>query len=110
MAAMAARLGWPVIGGCLGALASPAGPSGPALAGFHSLAGFFLGAGFAAALVAFLERRLPNRADVASGALVRGLAPADMARRTLIVSNIKNGKLADFEGDDAAMMRTGFDG
>jgi hypothetical protein len=29
-----------------------------------------LGAGFAAALVAFLERRLPNRADVASGALV----------------------------------------
>ena len=70
MAAMAARLGWPVIGGCLGALASPAGPSGPALAGFHSLAGFLLGAGFAAALVAFLERRLPNRADVASGALV----------------------------------------
>lgn len=70
MAAMAARLGWPVIGGCLGALANPAGPSGPALAGFHSLAGFLLGAGFAAALVAFLERRLPNRADVASGALV----------------------------------------
>lgn len=29
-----------------------------------------MGAGFAAALVAFLERRLPNRADVASGALV----------------------------------------
>ena len=70
MAAMAARLGWPVIGGFLGALASPAGPSGPTLAGFHSLAGFLLGAGFAAALVAFLERRLPNRADVASGALV----------------------------------------
>lgn len=76
MAAVAARLGWPVIGGCVGALASPAGSSGPALAGFlslagfHSLAGFFLGAGFAAALVAFLERRLPNRADVASGALV----------------------------------------
>ena len=76
IAAVAARLGWPVIGGCVGALASPAGSSGPALAGFlslagfHSLAGFFLGAGFAAALVAFLERRLPNRADVASGALV----------------------------------------
>lgn len=64
MAAMAARLGWPVIGGCVGALASPAGPSSPALAGF------FLGAGFAAALIAFLERQLPNRADVASGALV----------------------------------------
>jgi lipoprotein-releasing system permease protein len=42
--------------------------------------------------------------NVASGALVRGLAPADMARRTLIVSNIKNGKLADFSGDDAAMI------
>ncbi len=42
--------------------------------------------------------------NVASGALVRGIAPVDMARRTLIVSNIKNGKLADFEGDDAAMI------
>ena len=42
--------------------------------------------------------------NVASGALVRGIAPADMARRTLIVSNIKNGKLADFAGDDAAMI------
>jgi len=42
--------------------------------------------------------------NVASGALVRGLAPADMARRRLIVSNIKNGKLADFVGDDTAMI------
>jgi hypothetical protein len=75
IAAVAARLGWPVIGGCVGALASPAVRSESlagflSVAGFHSLAGFFLGAGFAAALVAFLERRLPNRADVASGALV----------------------------------------
>ncbi len=64
MAAILARICWPVIGGCVGALASPAGPSGPALAGFLG------GVGFAAALFAFLERRLPNRADVASGALV----------------------------------------
>jgi lipoprotein-releasing system permease protein len=42
--------------------------------------------------------------NVASGALVRGIAPADMARRTLIVSNIKSGSLADFAGDDAAMI------
>jgi len=76
MAAILARICWPVIGGCVGALASPAGPSGPTLAGFLSLSGFlplvgFLwGVGFAAALVVFLERRLFNRADVASGALV----------------------------------------
>jgi lipoprotein-releasing system permease protein len=42
--------------------------------------------------------------NVASGALVRGLAPADMARRTLIVSNVKSGSLAEFAGDDAAMI------
>jgi lipoprotein-releasing system permease protein len=42
--------------------------------------------------------------NVASGALVRGLAPADMARRTLIVSNIKSGSLAEFAGEDAAMI------
>ena len=42
--------------------------------------------------------------NVASGALVRGLSPDDMARRRLIVSNIKNGKLADFVGDDTAMI------
>ncbi|MCA3263626.1 MAG: lipoprotein-releasing ABC transporter permease subunit [Telmatospirillum sp.] len=42
--------------------------------------------------------------NVASGALVRGLAPADMARRALIVSNIKSGSLAEFAGDDAAMI------
>ena len=80
MAAMAARLGWPVIGGCLGALASPAGPTGTTLVGFLSLAGFLWGVGFAAALFAFLESRLFNRADVASGALVitagAGLAAA----------------------------------
>lgn len=80
MAAMAARLCWPVIGGCLGALASPAGPTGTTLVGFLSLAGFLWGVGFAAALFAFLESRLFNRADVASGALVitagAGLAAA----------------------------------
>lgn len=42
--------------------------------------------------------------NVAGGALVRGLSPADMARRTLIVSNIKSGSLAEFAGDDAAMI------
>jgi lipoprotein-releasing system permease protein len=42
--------------------------------------------------------------NVAGGALVRAIAPADMARRTLIVSNIKRGSLADFDGDDAAMI------
>jgi lipoprotein-releasing system permease protein len=41
---------------------------------------------------------------VAGGALVRALRPEDMARRTLIVSNIKKGDIADFTGDDAAMI------
>jgi lipoprotein-releasing system permease protein len=41
---------------------------------------------------------------VAGGALVRALRPEDMARRNLIVSNIRQGKLADFQGDDAAMI------
>ncbi|MCM0019149.1 MAG: lipoprotein-releasing ABC transporter permease subunit [Tagaea sp.] len=41
---------------------------------------------------------------VAGGALVRALRPEDMARRNLIVSNIKSGALADFRGDDAAMI------
>ncbi len=40
----------------------------------------------------------------ASGALVRALRPEDMARRTLIVSNVKSGDIADFKGDDAAMI------
>lgn len=42
--------------------------------------------------------------NVAGGALVRAIRPEDMARRTLIVSNIKRGALADFAGDDAAMI------
>jgi lipoprotein-releasing system permease protein len=41
---------------------------------------------------------------VAGGALVRALRPEDMARRSLIVSNIRNGALADFQGDDTAMI------
>lgn len=40
----------------------------------------------------------------ASGALVRALRPEDMARRTLIVSNVKSGDIADFTGDDSAMI------
>jgi lipoprotein-releasing system permease protein len=41
---------------------------------------------------------------VAGGALVRALRPEDMARRALIVSNIRNGALDDFRGDDTAMI------
>ena len=40
----------------------------------------------------------------AGGALVRALRPEDMARRSLIVSNIRGGELAQFQGDDAAMI------
>lgn len=61
---MVARIVWPLIGGIVGALASPAGPSLPALAGF------LLGIGFAALLSARFQRELTNRADVASSVLL----------------------------------------
>ncbi len=64
MAALVARLTWPLIGGFVGALASPGGPSGAALAGF------FTGIGFNAAICVGLARTLSNRADVASTALM----------------------------------------
>ena len=38
---------------------------------------------------------------VAGGALVRGMRPADFAARPLLAANIKSGKLAEFEGEDA---------
>jgi lipoprotein-releasing system permease protein len=42
--------------------------------------------------------------NVSGGALVRAIRPEDLARRTLIVSNVKRGSLADFTGDDAALI------
>ncbi|MFM7344301.1 MAG: lipoprotein-releasing ABC transporter permease subunit [Tagaea sp.] len=41
---------------------------------------------------------------VAGGALVRAIRPEDMARRSLIAGNIRNGALAEFQGDDTAMI------
>lgn len=41
---------------------------------------------------------------VAGGALVRAIRPEDMARRSLIANNIRNGSLAEFQGDDTAMI------
>jgi len=40
----------------------------------------------------------------ASGALVRGLRPQDIANRTLIASHIARGSLAEFQGEDAALI------
>jgi lipoprotein-releasing system permease protein len=42
--------------------------------------------------------------NAASGALVRGLRPDDLRARTLISSHIARGSLAEFEGDDAAVI------
>src|SRR4051812_5428749 len=42
--------------------------------------------------------------NAASGALVRGLRPEDLRARTLISSHIARGSLAEFEGDDAAVI------
>ncbi|MDH3232893.1 MAG: lipoprotein-releasing ABC transporter permease subunit [Alphaproteobacteria bacterium] len=39
-----------------------------------------------------------------SGALVRGVRPADFAKRTLLANNIKRGKLADFKGENAVIL------
>jgi lipoprotein-releasing system permease protein len=44
--------------------------------------------------------------NVASGALVRGIRPDDLRARTLISSNIKNGSLNDFGGEDAVVIGT----
>ncbi len=48
----------------------------------------------------------PNRA---SGAIVRGVRPADLSARALIADNIKRGSLAEFatEDDDVAVIGTG---
>lgn len=40
----------------------------------------------------------------ATGALVRGMAPKDLEARHVIADKIKDGSLADFEGDDAAVV------
>ncbi len=40
----------------------------------------------------------------AGGALVRGMRPEDLQARTLISSHIIRGSLADFKGDDAALI------
>ena len=40
----------------------------------------------------------------AAGALVRGMRPGDLRARALIASHIVRGSLADFDGDDAALI------
>jgi lipoprotein-releasing system permease protein len=40
----------------------------------------------------------------ASGALVRGVRPADFAKRTILARNIKRGSLKDFKGGDAVII------
>jgi lipoprotein-releasing system permease protein len=40
----------------------------------------------------------------ATGALVRGLRPADIANRTLIATHIVRGSLGEFQGEDAALI------
>jgi len=47
---------------------------------------------------------MATRKERASGALVRGVRPADFARRALLAGNIKRGKLADFKGGDAVIL------
>jgi lipoprotein-releasing system permease protein len=47
---------------------------------------------------------MATRGERASGALVRGVRPEDFAKLTLLSSNIKRGKLADFKGGDAVIL------
>ena len=41
---------------------------------------------------------------VARGAVVRGIRPADLARRSIVASNIFSGSLADFTGEDSVVV------
>jgi len=41
---------------------------------------------------------------VARGAVVRGVRPADLARRAIVAGNIQDGTLADFTGDDTVVV------
>ncbi|HUT48035.1 MAG TPA: lipoprotein-releasing ABC transporter permease subunit [Alphaproteobacteria bacterium] len=47
---------------------------------------------------------MATKGERASGALVRGVRPADFAKRKLLANNIKRGKLADFKGGDAVIL------
>ena len=47
---------------------------------------------------------MATRNDRASGALVRGVRPADFAKRTLLASKIKRGSLKNFKGGDAVIL------
>ena len=41
---------------------------------------------------------------VARGAVVRGIRPADLAKRAIVATNIFSGSLADFTGDDSVVV------
>jgi lipoprotein-releasing system permease protein len=41
---------------------------------------------------------------VAKGALVRGISAEDLAKRKIVATNIKQGSLADFKGDDVVII------
>ena len=45
-------------------------------------------------------------AGASAGALVRGIAPADLRARRIIADNIRAGSLADFDGEDAIAIGT----
>ena len=42
--------------------------------------------------------------NVASGALVRGMAPAELGKRKIIIDNLQSGRFEDFEGRDAVLI------
>jgi lipoprotein-releasing system permease protein len=42
----------------------------------------------------------------ARGALVRGIRPADLAKRAIVAGNIRGGSLAEFDGTDAVVIGT----
>ncbi len=83
--------------------------AGAALTEFDSLAKRFAAIPGVRSVAPIVEGQVLATANrVAGGALVRGVRPADVAKRTAIADNIRDGSLSAFRGSDAVMVGTRF--
>ena len=75
------------------------------MTGFDPLAEKVRGVAGVLAVTPVIEGQVMATArGVARGAVVRGVRPADLARRPLVAGNIISGALADFGGDDTVLV------
>jgi lipoprotein-releasing system permease protein len=76
-----------------------------ALTDYGALASRLRGLAGVAAVAPVVEGQVMVTANgAATGALVRGMMPEDLAARRVIADKIKEGSLAEFEGDDAVLI------